>query len=349
MRDAAEAKMRGGTQAWVDHPDSDAQLAELAKRVGQQQARLREHVASLGGKIDRGQHQKQLLGAFGTIRILDSTPAKAKLGPFRSSGTHRAAIRFSNGQPCPFADQAPDVRGIAVKFFSENDEEIDLLVTNEGGRSHSRDATTFMDMGDALIERIIRGNVGFGEAVLKEILHRILGPLDAARSLAILVKETLRKVESAAVESYWGSVVKLGEEPIKYSFHPHPTTAPGTRGDRHNSDYLRADLQNRLSAAPVKFRIALQFFVSEDDTPVNDASVAWKGDLIDVAELEIPRLPKARDEEIVQRFAFNPSNGFEPLGITHARKAVYEASAKNRNATPRTEVRRYFLEVPDHR
>jgi hypothetical protein len=28
--------------------------------------------------------------------------------------------------------------------------------------------------------------------------------------------------------------------------------------------------------------------------------------------------------------AFNPGNGFEPLGITHARKAVYAASAANR-------------------
>jgi hypothetical protein len=342
MTDAAEIRTGGRKQAWIDRPDGAAQLAELAKRVGEQQARLREHVASLGGKMDRAQHQKQLLGAFGTVRVLDSIPPKAKLGAFRSPGIHRAAVRFSNGQPCPFADHAADVRGIAVKFFSKDDEEIDLLATNEGGRSHSRDATTFMDIGDALIERIIRGNLGFGEAVLKEVFHRILGPLDAARSLAILLKETSRKVESTTTESYWGSVVKFGESPIKYSLLPHPSTPPGTHGDRHNSDYLRADLQNRLQAAPVRFRIALEFFVDEVSTPVNDASVAWKGDPIDVAELEIPRLPEARDEEIVQGFAFNPGHGFEPLGITHARMAIYEASAKNRNATPQSEVRRHF-------
>jgi microsomal dipeptidase-like Zn-dependent dipeptidase len=28
--------------------------------------------------------------------------------------------------------------------------------------------------------------------------------------------------------------------------------------------------------------------------------------------------------------AFNPANGFRPLGITHARKDVYAASAANR-------------------
>jgi hypothetical protein len=342
MDDPATTKSDGGNTMWTDRPESDAKLAELAKRVGDQQARLREHVASLCGKMDRGQHQKQLLGAFGTIRILDGIPAKAKHGPFGTSGTHRAAVRFSNGQPCPFADHAPDVRGVAVKFFSRDDQEIDLLATNEGGRSHTRDATQFIDIGDALIERIIRGNLGFSEAVLKELFHRVLGPLDAARAIAILLKETTRKVESAATESYWGSVVKLGESPIKYSLHPLPATARGTKGDRKNADYLRVDLQNRLAESPLKFRIALQFFVDEQRTPVNDASVAWKADLVEVGELEIPGLPDARDEQIVQRFAFNPSHGFRPLGITHARTAVYESSAKNRDAMPQGEVRRYF-------
>jgi hypothetical protein len=342
MTEAAETKAGGRAGAWRDHPDSEAKLAEYSRRIGEQQARLREHVASLGGKTPRGQHQKQLLGAFGTIRILDLIPPSAQLGAFRRPGVHRAAVRISNGQPCPFADREPDVRGIAAKFFSEDDEEIDLLATNEGGRSHTRDTSTFLDIADTLIEKIIRGNLAFGEAVLKEVFHRILAPRDAARALAILLKETSRKVESMTTESYWGSVVKLGAYPVKYSLHPHPSTAPGTKGDRHDYDYLRTDLRNRLAAGPVKFRIALQLFVNEDDTPINDASVAWKANLVDVAELEIPRLPDAQEEEIVQGFAFNPSHGFEPLGITHGRKAVYEASAKNRNATPQSEVRRAF-------
>jgi hypothetical protein len=349
MTEAAETKAGGRTGAWVDRPESEAQLAEFARRVGQQQARLREHVASLGGKIPRGQHQKQLLGAFGTLRILDSIPAKARLGPFRSSGVHRAAVRISNGQPCPFADRDPDVRGIAAKFFSADDEETDLLATNEGGRSHARDTAAFLEIADALIDKITRGNLAFGETVLKEVVHRVLAPLDAARALAILLKETSRKVESMATESYWGSVVKLGEYPVKYSFHPHPSTAQGKKGDRHDYDYLRIDLQNRLAAGPVKFRIALEFFVDEKRTPINDASVAWKADFVEVAELEIPGMPDPRDEEIVAGFAFNPSHGLEPLGITHGRKAAYEASAKNRNATPRSEVRRYFLDAANRR
>jgi catalase len=345
MKDPAATKSDERNAAWLDGPVSDAQLVELAKRVGEQQARLREHVASLGGKMDRAQHQKQLLGAFGTVRILDAIPAKAKHGPFAVSGTRRAAVRISNGQPCPFADHAPDVRGLAVKFLSDDEQEVDLLATNEGGRSHTRDATQFMDIADALIEKIIGGNLGFGEALLKEVFHRILCPLDAARALAILLKETSRRVESATTESYWGSVVRLGDCAVKYSFHPHPSTAPGTKGDRKDPDCLRVDLQNRLAAAPVKFRMTLQFFVDEDDTPVNDASVVWKADLVDVGELEIPRLPEPRDEQVVQRFAFNPSHGFQPLGITHARRTVYETSAKNRDAMPPSEVRRHFAKA----
>ena len=36
------------------------------------------------------------------------------------------------------------------------------------------------------------------------------------------------------------------------------------------------------------------------------------------------------DETPIDQLAFNPANGFAPLGITHARKDVYAASAANR-------------------
>jgi hypothetical protein len=39
---------------------------------------------------------------------------------------------------------------------------------------------------------------------------------------------------------------------------------------------------------------------------------------------------RTADEACINQMAFNPANGFEPLGITHARKAVYAASAANR-------------------
>jgi hypothetical protein len=58
--------------------------------------------------------------------------------------------------------------------------------------------------------------------------------------------------------------------------------------------------------------------------------VAWDAPLVQVGVLEIASPPSDADETTVNQMAFNPANGFRPLGITHARKDVYAASAANR-------------------
>ena len=63
---------------------------------------------------------------------------------------------------------------------------------------------------------------------------------------------------------------------------------------------------------------------------MNDASIVWEGPTVVIGELEILSAPSAEDEAAINQMAFNPGNGFEPLGITHARKAVYTASAAGR-------------------
>ena len=74
----------------------------------------------------------------------------------------------------------------------------------------------------------------------------------------------------------------------------------------------------------------VQLFTDEKHTPVNDASIVWEGPVVVIGELEILSAPSTEDEAAINQMAFNPGNGFEPLGITHARKAVYAASAANR-------------------
>jgi hypothetical protein len=101
-------------------------------------------------------------------------------------------------------------------------------------------------------------------------------------------------------------------------------------GNRHEDDYLREDVIARLERGPVRWQLGVQLFIDEERTPVNDASVAWQAPLVQVGVLEIPSPPSNADETIINQLAFNPANGFRPLGITHARKDVYAASAANR-------------------
>jgi len=329
---------------WVDHPDSPEARAGLVARVGEQQAKLAAGNPDLHGVVPRGQHQKQLLGAFATLTIPEGIPAAVRVGPFSDPGRFRSACRISNGQPCPHRDQAPDVRGIAIKFFTKDGVETDLVMTNEGGRSHARDAIQFMEVADILATSQVQG--GAIEALREltaDVMTGKLGPAEAARVAFILGKETvLRKVASMATEHYWGSVVEAEGRALKYSLHPHPLTPPGTDGDPKDAEYLRTDLARRLQKEPLRFNLSVQLFIDERATPVNDASIAWEAPLVQVGELAIESLPSEADEDVIDHMAFNPGNGFAPLGMTHARKDVYAASAKNRGALTTAEIRGYF-------
>src|SRR3954469_5183026 len=55
------------------------------------------------------------------------------------------------------------------------------------------------------------------------------------------------------------------------------------------------------------------------------------------------------DEQLIDTMAFNPVHGFPPLGITHARGAVYEASARNRGALGTDEARALLADGADRR
>lgn len=322
----------GSGRGWTDGPYDAATREALVRKIGEQQGRVAAAAGSgLGRRVDRGQHQKLLLGALGTLRVFDEVPAAVKLGPFATPFALPVACRFSNGQPCPFSDQTADVRGVALKFFSPQGAETDMLATNEGGRSHARDAESFMAFADILVAKIERGAPGAFAEFLGELREGKLTAGEAARMVAIILKEVgLRSVRSLTLESYWGSVVGLGGAALKYSLRSHGETPASMEFAGDGPDYLRHELLARLAKGAVRWQLCVQLYVDEDSTPVNDASKAWSSPSVVIGELEIPSAPSDDDERTINQMAFNPRNGFDPLGITHARADVYAASAKNR-------------------
>jgi catalase len=322
----------GSGRGWTDAPYTEATRDALVQKIGEQQRRVAAAAGSgLGGRLDRGQHQKMLLGAVGTLRVTDQVPEVVRLGPFAAPFALPVACRFSNGQPCPFSDKTPDVRGVALKFFSPQGTETDILATNEGGRSHARDAESFMAFADILVAKIERGATGAFEELLQELREGKLTAGEFAHMGAVILKETgLHPVHSLSLENYWGSVVQLGGAAFKYSLLAHKDTPASVQSVGEDANFLRHELLARLAHGPVKWQLCVQLYVDEASTPVNDASKAWNSDSVVIGGLEISSLPSEDDERNIDRMAFNPGNGFDPLGITHARADVYAASARNR-------------------
>ncbi len=328
----------GSGRGWTDDPYTEAMRDALVQKVGEQQRRVAAAAGTgLGGHLDRGQHQKMLLGAVGRLRVFDQVPAAVGLGPLAAPFALPVACRFSNGQPCPFSDKTPDVRGVALKFFSPQGNETDILATNEGGRSHAKDAESFMAFADILVAKIARGAPGAFQELLEELREGKLTAGEFAHMGAVILKETgLHAVRSLALESYWGSVVQLGGAAFKHSLLAHTDTPASVESpaslesNDDGADSLRHELLARLARGPVKWQLCVQLYVDEDSTPVNDASKAWRSATVAIGELEISAAPSEDDERTINQMAFNPGNGFDPIGITHARVDVYAASARNR-------------------
>ena len=61
----------GSGRGWSDAPYTEALRDALVQKIGEQQRRVASAAGSgLGGRADRGQHQKLLLGAVGTLRVV---------------------------------------------------------------------------------------------------------------------------------------------------------------------------------------------------------------------------------------------------------------------------------------
>jgi len=322
----------GSGRGWTDDPYTEAMREALVQKVGEQQRRVAAAAGTgLGGRLDRGQHQKMLLGAVGRLRVFDQVPAAVRLGPLAAPFALPVACRFSNGQPCPSSDKTFDVRGVALKFFSPQGTETDILATNEGGRSHAKDAESFMAFADILVAKIARGATGAFEELLQELREGKLTAGEVAHMGAVILKETgLHTISSLALENYWGSVVQLGGAAFKHSLLAHKDTPASVQSDAGGADFLRQELLSRLAKGPVKWQLGVQLYDDEDSTPVNDASKAWRSATVAIGELEISAAPSEDDERTINQMAFNPGNGFDPIGITHARVDVYAASARNR-------------------
>jgi hypothetical protein len=88
-------------RGWTDDPYTEAMRDALVQKVGEQQRRVAAAAGTgLGGRLDRGQHQKMLLGAVGRLRVFDQVPARC------GSARSRRRSRFQSRAASPMGSRA---------------------------------------------------------------------------------------------------------------------------------------------------------------------------------------------------------------------------------------------------
>jgi hypothetical protein len=139
--------------------------------------------------------------------------------------------------------------------------------------------------------------------------------------------------------------IQFGPYAVHYRLKPRAANAPDAKPGQ-TPNYLAEDLSARVKKEPVAFDFAVQFFVDETQTPIEDVSVEWKEDVAPFVTLGrltlIPQDPYSdpgrKLYEFIEKLSFDiwhAPEEFKPLGnIMRARRVAYKASAKERQVLP---------------
>ena len=204
--------------------------------------------------------------------------------------------------------------------------------------SHARNANQFVEFA----------TIASGDpATFKERLIAHFGVDEAMRMITAVMKG-MRSSPGLQAEGFWSRGALLwGSFPVRLMLRP--TTSENVDPSASapaEADALRHNFAGLLRDRPVSYRLAIQSFVDEEKTPIEDAAVEWLESVappIEVATLVIPSQDilsehGLREMAKVDEMAFNPWSApalFRPLGnINRARGEVYGASAKAWSTSP---------------
>lgn len=315
-------------------PDEEARFERYAQRFIALQQRNQHD-----GRVGRALHHKGH-GIFeAALEIAGDLPEHARHGLFAKPGRYEALVRYSNGAGKIQADKVGDVRGIAVKVLGVEGEKVlgdaptqDLLAVLASATPF-RTADEFVDVVWATRSPPLA-------------LFRLLGAL-GFRAFPILRKLVAGfKVPPASLADkrfYSALPIQCGPYAARFSLAPvSPATDPLPGGP----DYYAEALADRLRRGPVAYDLALQFFVDEASTPIEDGSVDWPeavAPYVTVGRLTIAQQDASseRGKRLAERgepLAFDPWHALvahRPLGgMMRARKHAYFASGQTRKAAP---------------
>lgn len=286
----------------------------------------RGNAASSGARM-RTLHAKTVVGVLDArLEFLAELPVRG--GPYRENAGFDVAVRLSNASGLVRSDTEADLRGAALKVRLPGGGEHDLLMTNYPV-SHARDARQF----------VTAARIGSGSRALA--IPRMIRAFGLSEALRVVgnVRRAARVTDSLAAESYWsrGAVLWDAAGPVRFRLSPAAAVQPRPDVPAADPDRLRLDFAARLREGPVRFELALQRFVDERQTPLEDGAVPWETPWLPVATLTVGArdllgAEGERQRAAIEATVFNPWHApaeFRPLGgLNRARKAVYEASAR---------------------
>lgn len=279
--------------------------------------------------------------AKGTLLAGTFTPAPQAAALTRALHMQgeRVAVtaRFSNGIGNPRSpDFAPDVRGLALKFYLPNGERTDIV---------AQTAPRFPFATPGPFVEMIRLQGSWPQAAWKlpALLarHPRAVPILAAGVPATLPPESYASCRYHALHAFrWGGTDGSSRY-VRYTLHPEGPVrrlAPW-KARRRGRDYLQDELRGRLGRGPVRF--TLELTIAEPGDPVSDPSAAWPGRRRRVAagtvELTGPDTERETGDDVL---VFDPCRVVDGIDLSDDPVLRYRSDAYAESVAQRTGVRR---------
>ncbi|NBX16195.1 MAG: catalase [Proteobacteria bacterium] len=288
------------------------------------------------GKAGRDAHTK----AHGCVRaaftVKDGIPKEFKQGVFAQPKTFPAWIRYSTASGEKNPDTKSGSLGMAIKLMNVAGEK---LLENE--RNEQTQDFLVVNFPFFLVPN------------LKEYidLQKWKALYLASHWATAKIYGTIKNMKPAdpAESRYWSmSAYALGDSAVKYTAIPcgQPQSV---YPEKPSENYLSENLAKHLENRDACFRFAVQPYVNDKLTPVENPMVEWKesdSPFTEVATIQIPvqKFGSKEQQEFCENLSFTPWHSLpvhKPLGnLNRARKKVYEATSRKRhmeNNTPRKE------------
>jgi catalase len=247
-------------------------------------------------------------------------------------------VRFSNGSGNPgAADPAPDLRGMATKFYLPDDSRTDIVAITLPC-FFVRTPEDFVALTHAA-KPFVAGQPGPRFALFLAT-HREAWRATAA---ALRPKSPVSYATCLynGLHAYRWIAADGSERFVRYTWVPAAgeQSLPGGEAKRRGRDYLQREVGERLAREPI--RLTLQVQIAAPDDPTHDATAVWPDDRerVDVGTLELTELETGR-EQGGDVLVFDPTRVTDGIGLSddplpRLRSQAYSISVERRSGVAR--------------
>jgi catalase len=325
--------MRAPSTAWQEvlEPGEDDKFQRYAAQLVEMQKRKTQKYGN-----GRALHRKQVAALDAKLEIAGGLPEPARHGLFAAPGTYEARVRLSNGSMERQADRTGDVRGFGIKVLGVSGPN---ALDGKPARAQDFALINREAFGFARVEPFMGVVMAAADGPLALVSHfvRELGLIGGLKQLGQLAAAQRAPFSGFASANFYSAApIACGPYAARVRLKPAQAALPARRPVDH-----AADLEAHLSRGPLRYELALQFFVDEKVTPIEDFSAAWpeaEAPFVPVGTLTVPKQPVVDGTrgEAVEAAVFDPWNALaahRPLGnVMRARKFAYFASEQARGA-----------------